>query len=64
MDKDRISMLEMIKEEDISSYIKQFNVSREVAIKEIEEILLDEYKKNEEELAEVYKDIIRGSYPL
>ena len=54
----------MITEKDINSYIKQFNVSREVAIKEIEEILLDEYKKNEEELAEVYKDIIRGSYPL
>ena len=51
-------------ENDITSFIKQFNVSREIAIREIAEISLEEYKKSEKEMEEVYDDIIRDSYPL
>lgn len=53
-----------ITEADIESFVKQFNVSREIAIREIAEILLEEYKKNEKEMEEIYEDIIRNSYPL
>lgn len=49
-------------EENIKSYMKQFNASREVATEELDEILKDYYRIQEEAMQEVYRDIIKSSY--
>lgn len=49
-------------EEVIQSYMHDFNVNRETAIKEINEVLEDYYNKQEEDMQEVYEWIIRESH--
>ncbi|APH21070.1 TPA: hypothetical protein ACXDAY_002175 [Clostridium botulinum] len=45
-------------EQDIESYMQQFNVDKATAIQEIDEI----FKIQTKEIEEVYEDIIRSSY--
>lgn len=49
-------------EDDIKSYMKQFSVDRETAIKEINEVLEEYYQKQDSEMQKVYEDIIRSSH--
>ena len=51
-----------ISEQEIESYITQFNVTREQAIKEISNILEEYYMDKEDAMQEVYEDIKRSSY--
>lgn len=49
-------------EDDIKSYMEQFYVDRETAIKQINEALKNYYKNQEKAMQEVYKDIIKSSH--
>lgn len=49
-------------EEDIKSYMKQFSVNRDTAIKEIKNTLDYYYKEEDKKIQEVYHDIIKSSY--
>lgn len=49
-----------IVEVNIKSYMEQFNVNRETAIKEIAELELEIAEQQDLEMQEVYEDIIRG----
>lgn len=55
-------MSRYITEKDIQSYMTQFNVNKEIAIKEIEEILKDYCNEQKKQMQEVYQDIIKSSY--
>lgn len=52
----------IISDEDISSYMKEYNASKITAIKEMYLSLLMYYQEQEEALQEVHSDIIRNSY--
>lgn len=52
----------IISDEDISSYMKEYNASKITAIKEMYLSLLMYYQEQEEALQEVHSDIIRSSY--
>jgi len=45
----------------IETYMKDFNVSREIAISEMNECLEDYHEIQEAAMQEVYEGIIRGS---
>ena len=45
-------------EEDIKSYMEEFNVDRETAIDEI----YDYYDEKDREMQEVYDDIVRSTH--
>lgn len=51
-----------ISDEQIVSYIAQFDVNRDTAIREIYLSMIEHYKQQEEAMQEVYSDIIRSSY--
>ena len=51
-----------ISENDINSFMKDYNLTRKIAIERMAEALVEHYKKEEEALQEVYDDIIRSSY--
>ena len=50
----------MYSEKYIQDYMRQFEVAREQAIKELEEIYLDEEEKDIQEMEKVYEQIKRS----